>query len=62
MLEVPSLDASFLTRRGQAQLVAAARRIFGRFDAALNVANLHLASLYPDGPPTKRQRPATLAA
>jgi len=56
LIEVPSLDAAFLVRRGRASLVAAARRLFGRFDAALNAANLHLAELYPEGPPNKRAR------
>jgi hypothetical protein len=46
-----ALDASFVQRHGPPGLVPAARRIFGRFDAALNVAGLHVAKLYPDGPP-----------
>lgn len=45
------IDAAFLTRHGPPGLVAAARRVFGRFDAALNVASLHVSKLYPDGPP-----------
>ncbi len=49
-----STDASFVTRHGPPGLAAAARRVFGRFDAALNVAGLHVAKLYPDGPPPKR--------
>lgn len=48
-----AVDASFLTRNGPPGLAAAARRIFGRFDAALNVAGLHVTKLYPDGPPPK---------
>lgn len=48
------IDASFVTRHGPPGLAAAARRIFGRFDAALNVASLHVAKLYPDGPPAAR--------
>jgi hypothetical protein len=48
------IDAPFLTRHGPAGLVAATRRVFGRFDAALNVAALHLSQLYPDGPPARR--------
>jgi hypothetical protein len=48
-----SVDASFLTRNGPPGLAAAARRIFGRFDAALNVAGLHVTKLYPDGPPPR---------
>jgi hypothetical protein len=47
------IDAAFLTRYGPPGLVAAARRVFGRFDAAMNVAALHFSNLYPDGPPTK---------
>lgn len=45
-----AIDASFLKRHGPPGLVPAAVRIFGRFDAALNVAGLHVAKLYPDGP------------
>jgi hypothetical protein len=48
-----AVDASFVTRHGPPGLAAAARRVFGRFDAALNVASLHVARLYPDGPPPK---------
>jgi hypothetical protein len=48
-----SIDAAFITRYGPPGLVAATRRIFGRFDAALNVAGLHLSKLYPDGPPQR---------
>jgi len=47
------IDAAFMTRHGPKGLVAAARRVFGRFDAALNVAALHNAKLYPEGPPTR---------
>jgi hypothetical protein len=47
------IDASFVTRHGPPGLVAATRRIFGRFEAALNVAGLHVSKLYPDGPPAK---------
>ncbi|HVK74692.1 MAG TPA: hypothetical protein VM734_15290 [Kofleriaceae bacterium] len=54
LLSGVAIDAAFLTRRGQPGLVAAAKRLFGRFDAALNAANLHLAQQYPEGPPTKR--------
>ena len=60
-----SVDAAFLTRHGPRGLVAAARRIFGRFDAALNVAALEIARLYPEGPPqapravVPRRKPAT---
>jgi hypothetical protein len=47
------IDAAFLTRYGPPGLVAAARRVFGRFDAAMNVAALHFSNLNPDGPPPK---------
>jgi hypothetical protein len=56
-----AVDASFVTRHGPPGLAAAARRIFGRFDAALNVAGLHVAKLYPDGPPPKRGAAAAAA-
>lgn len=55
MVNGTALDAQFLTRHGPPGLVAAARRIFGRFDAALNVAGLHFAKLYPDGPPVRKR-------
>jgi len=48
-----AIDAAFVARHGPRGLVAATRRIFGRFDAALNVAGLHFAKLYPDGPPSR---------
>lgn len=51
MVAGTSIDASFLKRHGPPGLVSAALRIFGRFDAALNVAALQVAKLYPDGPP-----------
>lgn len=61
-----AIDAQFVSRHGPPGLVAAARRIFGRFDAALNVASLHVSKLYPDGPPTNRagvrRAPAATAA
>jgi hypothetical protein len=60
LMQDPVIDAATLSRRGQSSLVAAARRLFGRFDAALNAANLHLAELYPDGPP-KRGRMSAAA-
>jgi hypothetical protein len=62
------IDAAFMTRHGPKGLVAAARRVFGRFDAALNVAALHNAKLYPEGPPTRAKnggglaRPPTVAS
>lgn len=48
-----AIDAAFVARHGPPGLVAATRRIFGRFDAALNVAGLHFSKLYPDGPPNR---------
>jgi hypothetical protein len=53
MLSGTAIDATFVTRHGPPGLVAATRRIFGRFDAALNVAGLHVSKLYPDGPPSR---------
>lgn len=50
-----SIDAAFVARHGPRGLVAATRRIFGRFDAALNVAGLHFSKLYPDGPPNQNR-------
>lgn len=58
MLSGTSIDAAFVARHGPPGLVAATRRIFGRFDAALNVAGLHISKLYPDGPPDARAAPA----
>jgi hypothetical protein len=55
MMGGTAIDATFVTRHGPPGLVAATRRIFGRFDAALNVAGLHLSKLYPDGPPARGQ-------
>jgi hypothetical protein len=51
MMTGTALDASFVKRNGPPGLVPAAIRVFGRFDAALNVAGLHVAKLYPAGPP-----------
>lgn len=48
-----AVDATFVTRHGPPGLVAATRRVFGRFEAALNVAALHVSKLYPDGPPAR---------
>ncbi len=56
MVAGTALDPSFVQRHGPPRLVSAARRIFGRFDAALNVAGLHVAKLYPDGPPADGPR------
>jgi hypothetical protein len=53
MLSGTAIDATFVTRHGPPGLVAATRRVFGRFEAALNVAGLHVSKLYPDGPPTR---------
>jgi hypothetical protein len=49
-----AIDAQFMSRHGPPGLVAAARRVFGRFEAALNVAALQVSKLYPDGPPARR--------
>jgi hypothetical protein len=51
-----AIDAAFLKRHGPPGLVPASVRIFGRFDAALNVAGLHVAKLYPEGPPNRSPR------
>ena len=48
------VEAAYLKRHGAPGLVAATKRLFGRFDAALNAANLALAQRYPDGPPARR--------
>lgn len=48
-----AIDAAFVSRHGPPGLVPAARRIFGRFEAALNVAGLHVSKLNPDGPPPR---------
>lgn len=48
-----SVEASFITRHGPRGLVAAAKKTFGRFDAALNVASLQVSKMYPDGPPSR---------
>jgi hypothetical protein len=53
MLSGTAIDAAFVTRHGPPGLVAAARRVFGRFEAALNVAGLRVSELYPDGPPQR---------
>jgi len=51
LIELPGLDAPSLRRRKQGALVDAARREFGRFEAALNASNLALSQKYPDGIP-----------
>jgi hypothetical protein len=43
-----TIDSSFVSRHGPRGLVAATRKEFGRFEAALNVASLQVAKLYPD--------------
>ena len=43
-----SIDAAFVARYGPRGLVAAARKMFGRFEAALNVAGLQVARLNPE--------------
>lgn len=49
------VEAAFLLRHGPPGLVANAKRIFGRFDAALNAANLHIArEALSDVPKTKQ--------
>jgi hypothetical protein len=57
MLSGTAIDAQFMTRHGPPGLVAAIRRVFGRFEAALNVAALHVSKLYPDGPPGRDAGP-----
>lgn len=65
MVTGTAIEASFLKRNGPPGLVPAAIRIFGRFDAALNVAGLHVAKLYPpdsqapDGLDARRPRRPT---
>ena len=49
-----TIDASFVSRYGPPGLVTATRKIFGRFEAALNIASLKVAKLYPDGLPSRR--------
>jgi hypothetical protein len=60
LLQDPTIDAATLGRRGQGPLASWARRLFGRFDAALNAANLHIAELYPEGPPSRAKRAAAM--
>ncbi|HEY0195572.1 MAG TPA: hypothetical protein VGC42_30875 [Kofleriaceae bacterium] len=47
-------DAAFMTRHGPRGAVAATRRLFGRFEAGMNVAALHVSRLYPEGLPQQR--------
>jgi hypothetical protein len=51
-----AVDAAFISRHGPRGLVAAARKVFGRFEAAMNVASLRVSQLYPDGPPNRGGR------
>ena len=53
ILSGTAIDASFVKRHGAPGLVPATLRIFGRFDAAMNVASLHVSKLYPDGAPAR---------
>ena len=50
------VEAAYLIRHRQRALVTNAKRIFGRFEAALNAANLHLSQKHPDGIPGKKAR------
>jgi hypothetical protein len=59
LLQESTIDAATLKRRGHGALASWALRVFGRFDAALNAANLHLAEKYPDGPPKRGARAST---
>jgi len=51
MLGRKTVDAGLVRRYGPPGLVAAAIRVFGHFDVALNVAGQHVEKLYPDRPP-----------
>ena len=53
------VEAAFLIRNRQRALVTNAKKFFGRFDAALNAANLDLARRHPDGIPGKKNAPTT---
>ena len=44
------VDASFLTRHGPPGLVAATKRIFGRFEAAMNVVALQQSKTFAGDP------------
>ncbi len=48
------VEASYLIRHRQRALVVNAKKFFGRFEAALNAANLQLAKDYPEGIPNKK--------
>jgi hypothetical protein len=51
LLAMPGLDAASVARRGGGTLVQAARREFGRFEAAIAAASVALARRFPDGVP-----------
>lgn len=51
------VEAAYLLRHKQRKLVVNAKKFFGRFEAALNAANLHLARQYPGGIPSKKSAP-----
>ena len=53
-----AIEAAFVARHGPPGLVAGAKRLFGRFDAALDAAILHLARQHPDGVPSKQRATA----
>lgn len=55
-------DAAFISRHGRKGLATAAKRIFGRFDAALNAANLRIAKQHPAGIPTTNAARARVPA
>jgi hypothetical protein len=47
-----TIDAAFMARHGPRGLVAAARKIFGRFEAAMNLTALHLSKVQAENPPS----------
>jgi hypothetical protein len=47
-----TIDAAFMARHGPRGLVAAARKIFGRFEAAMNLTALHLSKVSAENPPS----------
>jgi hypothetical protein len=51
-LERTTIDAAFMARHGPRGLVAAARKIFGRFEAAMNLTALHLSKVSAENPPS----------
>lgn len=50
-----AIDAAFISRHGPRGLVAAAKKEFGRFEAAMNVASLRVSQLHPDGAPRRHR-------